>query len=105
TGLSSISFDLAPKRIELLKDILPRLSRLAFTYRKSGDLLDLQRTSDEITKAAKIIGLTWEIAYLEEPEQIEPIFARLAKDGFDAAYISPGPFSYAYRVQISDMAR
>ena len=37
TGLSPMSFELVAKRVELLKDLLPRLSRLAIIYRKQAD--------------------------------------------------------------------
>jgi putative ABC transport system substrate-binding protein len=37
TGLAPMSFDLAAKRTELLRDILPRLSRLALIYHTGAD--------------------------------------------------------------------
>ncbi len=105
TGVSTISFDLVAKRMEFLKETLPGLSRLAFITRKGADLLDLHRMGDEITKAANVFGYTWEVFYLGVPEEIDAAFARLASEGYDAAYISPGPFTYLHRVRIGDMAR
>ena len=105
TGVSSISFDLVAKRVELLKEALPGLSRLAFVTRKGADLADLREMGNQIAAAANKFGFTWEIFYLAVPEEIDTTFARLAGEGFDAAYISPGPFTYANRMRIGEMAR
>ncbi len=105
TRVSSISFELVAKRVELLKEALPGLSRLAFVTQKGADLADVREMGNQITTAAKIFGYTWEIFYLAVPEEIDTTFARLAREGFDAAYISPGPFTYANRMRIGEMAR
>ncbi len=105
TGVSAISYDLAAKRVELLKEALPRLSRLAVVTQKGSDLADLREMGNQITTAANKFGYTWEIFYLAVPEEIDTTFARLAREGFDAAYIAPSPFFYVNRVRIGEMAR
>jgi putative tryptophan/tyrosine transport system substrate-binding protein len=104
TGLAPMSFDLLAKRIELMKDLLPRLSRVALFYRKGGDAIDLQQMQNDTIAAAKALGFTWEIVYPTDAEDIDEIFARLAAEGFDAAYIWPGPFAYANRGRYAKMA-
>ncbi len=99
-----MSFELLPKRMELLKELLPRLSRLAFIYRKGGDPISLQQMEKELITAAGALGFTWETFYPAVPEDYDRIFARLAAEGFDAAYISPGPLGYANRGRIAKMA-
>ncbi len=56
TGVSAITFDLVAKRIGLLKEILPGLSRLAFVARKGVDPVDLERQSSEVNHAVDIFS-------------------------------------------------
>jgi putative ABC transport system substrate-binding protein len=105
TGISSISFDLVAKRVELLKQLVPRLSRLAFITRKGADLVDLERMSGQINHAADVLGFTWQSFYLVGAEDVDKVLAKVAAEGFDSAYISPGPVTYQIREQIGDAAR
>jgi putative tryptophan/tyrosine transport system substrate-binding protein len=105
TGVSAISFDLVAKRLELLKEIVPRLSRLAFVTRTGGDLVDLERMGNGVNHAADVLGFSWQVFYLGSPEDVDKAFAGFAAEGIDAAYIPPGPFTYANRDQIGDAAR
>jgi putative ABC transport system substrate-binding protein len=105
TGVSSITFDLLAKRLELLKQIVPRLSRLAFVARKGVDLVDLERQSSELNHAADVLGFSWQVFSLAGAEDVDKVFANLAAEGFDAAYIAPGPVTYQIRERIGDAAR
>jgi putative tryptophan/tyrosine transport system substrate-binding protein len=105
TGISQISFDLVAKRVELLKQLVPRLSRLAFVARIGGDLVDLERQSSELNHAADVLGFSWQVFSLAGAEDADKVFANLAAEGFDAAYIAPGPVTYQLREQIGDAAR
>jgi putative ABC transport system substrate-binding protein len=105
TGVSQISFDLVAKRLGLLKEIVPRLSRLAFVPRKGVDPVDFERQSSELNHAADILGFSWQAVYLSEPEDIDKVFAEIAAEGFDAVYIPPGPFTFVNAPQIGERAR
>ena len=106
TGISSISFDLVAKRVELLKQLVPRLSRLAFVARKGGgDLVDFERQSSELNHAADVLGFSWQVFSLAAAEDVDKVFANLAAEGFDAAYIAAGPVNYQIREQIGEAAR
>jgi ABC-type uncharacterized transport system substrate-binding protein len=105
TGISSITFDLIAKRVQLMKQLVPRLSRLAFITRKGLDLVDLERHSSELNHAADVLGYSWQVFSLAGTEDVDKVFANLAAEGFDAAYIAPGPVNYQIREQIGDAAR
>jgi putative tryptophan/tyrosine transport system substrate-binding protein len=105
TGISLIHFDLLAKRIELLKQLIPRLSRLAFVVGKGLDLVDFERQSSELNHAADVLGFSWQVFYLAGAEDVDKFFANLAAEGFDAAYIPPGSVNYQIREQIGDAAR
>ena len=104
TGLAPMSFDLMAKRIELLKDILPRFSRLAILYRKGAYPVDHEQMQKDATAAARTLGFAWEAFYPAAPEDVESIFARLASEGFDAVYVWSTPFTYLNRTHIAKIA-
>lgn len=105
TGVSQISFDLVAKRLGLLKEVVPRLSRLAFVARKGVDPVDLERQSSELNHAADILGFSWQVVYLAAAEDIDGVFGDIAAQGFDAVYIPPGPFTVVNAPRIGEAAR
>jgi putative tryptophan/tyrosine transport system substrate-binding protein len=81
TGISSIAFDLAAKRVELLKQLVPRLSQLAFITRKGVDLVNLERMSGQINHAADVLGFSWQVFYLAGAEDVDKVLANVAAEG------------------------
>ena len=78
TGLSNQSTDLAAKRIELLKRLLPRLAKLAVIARKDGDAVVHAQLEKDITDAGTKLGFTWQAFSPAASEDYDVIFARLA---------------------------
>jgi putative tryptophan/tyrosine transport system substrate-binding protein len=79
TGLSPIGVDLSGKRLELLKEAVPNLSRVAL-------LLDPTIQSKEnIIKAhqvaAQALGLSLSPVEIGAPDEVEPAFAKMVRDG------------------------
>jgi putative ABC transport system substrate-binding protein len=56
TGLTNLSVDLAAKRLELLKEAFPEVSRVGVLYFQTYPGVKLQL--EEITRAATILGKT-----------------------------------------------
>jgi putative ABC transport system substrate-binding protein len=98
TGLSSISADLAGKRVELLKEIVPKASRLAVLRdpRNPGTTPHLR----EIEVAAKAFGLRTRSFDLRSADEIEPTFRAVAKDRADVLIIVSGAFVSMHRKQM-----
>jgi putative tryptophan/tyrosine transport system substrate-binding protein len=88
TGLSLMSQDLSGKRLELLKEAVPRLSRVALLV----DLTDPfpQRTIKFNQEAAQALGISLWPAEVSKPDDIEPVFAKIAQDRADGIVIPPG---------------
>jgi putative ABC transport system substrate-binding protein len=62
TGLSSLSRELAGKRLELLKEAVPKLARVAVLYEPIGS--SLREVKEDLPIAARALGLTvrsWEV--------------------------------------------
>ncbi len=105
TGLAPMIFDLAAKRIDLLKDILPGLSRLAIVYvvRTAPDPVDDEQMRKNVSKAAEALGISWSVFY-PPSENIEQVFAQIAADRFDAAYVWSTAVAFANRERIGKAA-
>jgi putative tryptophan/tyrosine transport system substrate-binding protein len=85
----------------LLRELLPRFSRLAVISSIGADPTDQEHMQADITAAGRALGFTWEIFYATAIADIDEIFERLEAEGFDAAYIWPSPFTYEYRSWIA----
>jgi putative tryptophan/tyrosine transport system substrate-binding protein len=100
TGLSVQSPDLAGKRLELLREVVQGLRRLAILVNVdySGAVLDMR----EAQAAARTLGL--EVATLEirRAEDIAPAFEALK--GADALYVCPDPLLNTNRIRIVTLA-
>jgi putative tryptophan/tyrosine transport system substrate-binding protein len=104
TGVVSSGREVAAKRIELLKRLLPRLAKLAVIERKGGDAVVHAQLEKDVTDAATKLGFAWQAFYPAAPEDYDAIFARLAAEGFDAAYLEPDPLLDANQTRVARLA-
>ena len=78
TGLSLMAIDLSGKRLELLKEAVPSLSRVALLVDFSTP--NKERTIKLHQNAAEALGISlWPVEILT-PDDIEPVFAKIAQD-------------------------
>ena len=105
TGLAPMSFELAAKRLELLKDLLPRLSRVALlSYGGIQQEIGQQTIEKGMNAAAQKLGISWTSFFPNTADDIDDAFARISAGGFDAAYVWATPFSLLYRKRIAEAA-
>ena len=103
TGLSTLAPEISGKRLELLKEIVPKLSRVAVfgTSTRTG-----QRTS--VKRAELAAGaLKVKLQYLDvlDPKDIETAFRAASKGRADAVLVlAAGPIINAHRTQILEFA-
>ena len=96
TGLSLMSPELSQKRIELLKDTLPKLSRVAA-------LRDPRQPPTELPPAeaaARALGLQLEVLEVREINDLEAALAAAKKGRAEALDILDSPFFGAHRARI-----
>jgi len=105
TGLAPMAFDLTAKRMDVLKELLPKLSRLAVVcvVRTAPDPVDDDQMRKDVAKAAEALGIRWNVFY-STSENIGQTFAQIAADRFDAAYVWTTAFAFANRDQIANAA-
>jgi putative ABC transport system substrate-binding protein len=97
TGLSIQGTDLVGKRIELLREVVPSLRRLAIM----SDFRNPEMAEAEA--AARMLGLEVTTLPLRKPEDITPAFGTL-KGTADALYVGADPLVNSSRVRINILA-
>ena len=101
TGLSLQSNDIAGKRVELLRDVIPGLRRLAIMAYVSNPSCVLEISDAQA--AARKLGLEVTTSEIRRAEDITPAFEAL-RDRVDALYLCPDPLLMTNRTRINILA-
>jgi putative ABC transport system substrate-binding protein len=102
TGLSALSPEMSGKQLEILKEVMPRLSRMAIIGNSTnpGDAQSLRET----VLAAGSFEVYLRYLDVLEPNDIETAFRAAAKGRADALLVLGNPILNAHRKQIVDLA-
>jgi ABC-type uncharacterized transport system substrate-binding protein len=100
TGLSIQSTELATKRLELIREVVPGLRRLAIMGNAGSPAAVLEMS--EVQAAARKLGLEVEILEIRRAEDIAPAFESL-RDRADALYIGADSLVGANRIRINTL--
>jgi putative tryptophan/tyrosine transport system substrate-binding protein len=102
TGLSAVFPELSGKRLELLKEVIPKLSRIvAFgTFDQPGTAQTLKETE----RAASALGLHLQAPDIRIPSDIETAFQAARRAHADASLVLSSPVLFSRRTQIAELA-
>jgi putative ABC transport system substrate-binding protein len=105
TGLTFLGPELVPKRVELLKEALPRVSRVAalwhpgaFGERTTRDMLK------ETETAARTLGMQLQLVGVRGPDELDRAFSTMTRERAEALIIFPSPMLFNERRRIVDLA-
>jgi putative tryptophan/tyrosine transport system substrate-binding protein len=100
TGMSYLQPELAGKRLQLLREIAPKVSRVAVLVNPNhaGENQEWR----EMDVAAKTLGLTLQYHHMPAPGDLTEIFAAITRDRAEAIVMVPGPLTNAARRPIAD---
>jgi putative ABC transport system substrate-binding protein len=101
TGLSIQQTDLAAKRLELLREVVPGLRRLAILANVGGPAVVLDMR--EVEAAARTLGLEVIASEIRRGEDIVPAFEAL-NGRADALYVCIDPLVNTHRIRINTLA-
>jgi putative ABC transport system substrate-binding protein len=101
TGLSSQSVDLAGKRIEILRELLPDLRQLAVIADAGYSASVLEK--DEVQSSARKLGIEVDVLAIRRAQDIAPAFEAI-KSGTQALYVCPGALVNANHARINTLA-
>jgi putative ABC transport system substrate-binding protein len=102
TGLSALSPELSGKQLELLREVVPRLPRVAVlgTSTEPGNAQTLR----EIELAARAFGVKLQYLEIADPRDIEPAFRAANKERAGAMLVLQTPVFNPNRKQIAELA-
>ena len=105
TGLTFLGPELVPKRLELLKQAVPRVSRVAalwhpgaFGERTNRDMLK------ETEAAARTLGVQLQLVAVRGPDELDGAFSTMTRARADALIVFPSTMLFSERRRIVDLA-
>jgi putative ABC transport system substrate-binding protein len=102
TGITMLAFELVGKRLEVLKETVPKVSRVAVL--SSPAHAGEQRELAETQKTARSLGMTLLYHQLNTTADVSAALDATAKDNAHALLAFPDPVTNAHRGQIVDFA-
>jgi putative tryptophan/tyrosine transport system substrate-binding protein len=104
TGITNLSRELGGKRLELLKEAVPKLARVAIIHEPAAG--SVGEVNEILPVAARAMGLTVRFWEVRNASDLEKIFAALNKERPDGLYVLPGggPLMFANEKRIVDFA-
>jgi putative ABC transport system substrate-binding protein len=102
TGLSLQQIDTAGKRLELLREFVPHLGRLAIMANSDAAGAVLER--GEIQATARTLGLEITTLEIQQADDIAPAVETL-KGHADALYVATDPLVFNNRVRLNGLAK
>ena len=102
TGLSTLATDLNAKRLELLKEAVPKVSRVA--YLANPDIVPEMIGLKNLEPAAPSLGVTVKFVAMRGPEELESAFAEAVRDRVHAAIFAQNQNYIPYRQQVVSLA-
>ena len=105
TGLTFLAPELTAKRMQLLKDALPNVSRVAALWHPGAYG---ERTMDDMLKAtesaAQTLGVQLQLIEVRAAGELERAFSRMMKERAEALFLFPTPMLFLARRRIIELA-
>ncbi len=99
TGISLMSVDLDAKRLQLLKETLPRVSRVDVLLRRGAP-----GVFGEMLAAAKTLGVVLRFVDVTDASEFDTAFSTVARDRAGAIIVTSNDLFLLHRRQIADLA-
>jgi putative ABC transport system substrate-binding protein len=103
TGLSSMAPELGAKRIQLLKEVFPKLSRTLAVMWNSA-YYGMRARFDQANSAAPKLGLGVRSIEVRDLDELESAFAAMSKEPPEAMVLLADPFTGSQRTRIVEFA-
>ncbi len=102
TGLTTQAPDLSAKRVELLKDVLPRLSRVAAIAGPATEVAWLFARQAET--GARAVGVQFQLLQVTTPADLDGAFQAATRGRVGAVITLPHPFFVVHAARVAELA-
>ena len=103
TGINFFTGELAAKRLELLRELVPAATRLAVLV-NPANAANAETTLRDVEAAARAMGLQIQILNASTSREIDAAFATFVRERPDALFVGADPFFTSRRVQLANLA-
>jgi putative tryptophan/tyrosine transport system substrate-binding protein len=103
TGTSSTAADVVGKQLELLKEMLPRASRVAVLWNPTNSVFQKQ-VLGEVKEAATKLKVNLRLVEARAAEELDRAIAAIAKQPTDALLVLADPTFSAHAARIAELA-
>jgi putative tryptophan/tyrosine transport system substrate-binding protein len=103
TGINVFNSELVTKRLELLRELVPRAKRVAVLVDRT-DEANTGSTLRDAEAAARAMGLQIQVFNANTKREIDAAFEAMARDKADALFVGAFPFLNGRRVQLVQLA-
>jgi ABC-type uncharacterized transport system substrate-binding protein len=103
TGLTTLSRELGSKRLELLKEAVPKMARVAVLYEPANPG-SLREVKEDLPVAARALGLTLQPWEVRSADEFDRGFAAMGKERPDGLYVPPSGLMRDNRKRIAGFA-
>jgi putative ABC transport system substrate-binding protein len=102
TGINFLSAELAAKRLELVRELVPAATRISVVVNPTGP--NSESTLRDAQSAARAIGLEIQVLNASTSREINVAFATFVRERPDALFVDIDPFFTSRRVQLVHLA-
>ncbi len=103
TGINFFNTELVTKRLEFLRELVPKAKRVAVLI-NPVDATNANSTLKAIEPAARAIGLQIQVLNASTSREIDAAFAIIERDRPDAIFVGQTAFLNSRRVQLAQLA-
>ena len=105
TGIADVGLELMPKRLELLKELVPGATRVAVLVQAEFYPADVtQELLDDSKRASRALGLGLQTFEVRTAEDFDAAFARIRQSRAEGLAFISSPLFFHQRVRIADLA-
>ena len=103
TGVNFFTGEVAAKRLELLRELVPGAARVAVLV-DPANAASTESTLRHLEPAAHAMGLQIQVLNASTSWEIDAAFATIVRERLDALFVSPNPFFSSRRMQLTHLA-
>ena len=103
TGINFFAVELAAKRLELLRELVPRAARVAVLV-NPANAANTEATLKDVQIAARTMGLQIQVINASTSREIDAAFATFDRERPDALFVGSGPLFTSRRAQLALLA-
>ena len=102
TGVWPQTPEVVAKRLQLLQEVVPRVSKMAVLWDPA--FAGIQEIVRETEVAAKALGMQVQLVEARSPNEFETAFAAMTRQGAQAIFLPGSSMHYVHRARIAELA-